>query len=124
MDWWLSGEIVRCGMVHPVAVRVAEWLEDVEGADVLELGAGVGLPGLVAALKGARVTLTDRHAGALALLRRNAALADLGTELAVVSSTPAVRQLSFGERPAWLHSAFDIAIATDVLYEAGADDAG
>jgi predicted nicotinamide N-methyase len=38
---------------------------------VLELGAGTGLPGIVAATFGARVLQTDRHELALALCKRN-----------------------------------------------------
>ncbi len=42
------------------------------GARVLELGCGVGLPSLAAALGGADVLATDWAADAVALLRRNA----------------------------------------------------
>ena len=40
---------------------------------MLELGAGTGLPGIVAATVGARVVQTDRHELALDLCRRNGA---------------------------------------------------
>ena len=43
------------------------------GAQVLELGAGTGLPGIVAASLGAHVTQTDRLALALDLCQRNGA---------------------------------------------------
>lgn len=42
------------------------------GARMLELGAGTGLPGIVAGALGARVTQTDRHELALSLCRQNA----------------------------------------------------
>lgn len=45
---------------------------DFAGAAVLELGAGLGLPGLVAALKGGRVTLTDYKTDALEIAAKNA----------------------------------------------------
>ena len=45
----------------------------VAGKRVLELGAGVGLPGLVAASLGAEVWQTDHQPGALSLIRINAA---------------------------------------------------
>ncbi|MGH3000209.1 MAG: class I SAM-dependent methyltransferase [Gaiellaceae bacterium] len=46
---------------------------DIAGARVLELGAGLGLPSLAAALRGADVLATDWAEDAVALLRDNAA---------------------------------------------------
>src|SRR5579862_7763060 len=46
---------------------------DLRGVRVLELGAGLGLPSLAAALGGADVLATDWAADAVALLRDNAA---------------------------------------------------
>jgi predicted nicotinamide N-methyase len=54
-------------LAHDVASRA----DALRGARVLELGAGTGLPGIVAATLGARVTQTDRHELALALCTRN-----------------------------------------------------
>jgi predicted nicotinamide N-methyase len=54
-------------MVHEIAARAAE----VAGRSILELGAGVGLPGIVAASLGGRVVQTDRDELALQLCRRN-----------------------------------------------------
>ena len=54
-------------LAHEVATRP----DDFRGRSVLELGAGTGLPGIVAAAVGARVVQTDRHELALALCRRN-----------------------------------------------------
>lgn len=56
-------------LAHEVASRGAA----LRGAHVLELGAGTGLPGIVAAAYGARVVQTDRHALALDVCRRNGA---------------------------------------------------
>lgn len=53
-------------LAHDVAKR------RVEGLRVLELGAGTGLPGIVAASLGARVVQSDRHSVALFLCRKNA----------------------------------------------------
>jgi methyltransferase-like protein 23 len=53
-------------LAHEIAAR------SVQGARVLELGAGTGLPGIVAATLGARVVQTDRNAAALVVCRRNA----------------------------------------------------
>ena len=54
-------------LAHEVATRADEF----RGRTVLELGAGTGLPGVVAASLGARVVQTDRQAGALAVCRLN-----------------------------------------------------
>ncbi|MDG3007640.1 class I SAM-dependent methyltransferase [Paludisphaera mucosa] len=59
---------------HEVAVRAA----DFRGRSVLELGAGVGLPGIVAASLGGRAVQTDRDELALHLCRRNAERNGLG----------------------------------------------
>jgi predicted nicotinamide N-methyase len=56
-------------LAHDVASRA----HDLRGARLLELGAGTGLPGIVAATIGAQVTQTDRHELALDLCRRNGA---------------------------------------------------
>jgi methyltransferase-like protein 23 len=55
-----------------LAMELAERAEALRGKTVLELGAGTGLPGLVAASLGAEVVQTDRHALALDMCRRNA----------------------------------------------------
>jgi predicted nicotinamide N-methyase len=56
-------------LAHDVAGRA----DALAGRRVLELGAGTGLPGIVAASFGARVVQTDRHELALAVCRRNGA---------------------------------------------------
>ncbi|HWJ23688.1 MAG TPA: methyltransferase domain-containing protein [Gemmatimonadaceae bacterium] len=61
----------------PSAIALAHELvaraDDVRGRRVLELGAGTGLPGIVAAALGGRVVQTDRQELALALCRDNGA---------------------------------------------------
>ena len=54
-------------LAHDVIAR-GDALRD---ARVLELGAGTGLPGIVAASLGARVVQTDRHEVALSICKRN-----------------------------------------------------
>lgn len=54
-------------LAHEVATRADEF----RGRRVLELGAGTGLPGVVAASLGARVVQTDRNEGALDVCRHN-----------------------------------------------------
>jgi predicted nicotinamide N-methyase len=53
-------------LAHEVASRA------VAGMRLLELGAGTGLPGIVAATLGASVVQTDRHELALSVCKRNA----------------------------------------------------
>lgn len=61
-DW--SG-IGVAAVVWDAAEILAEYLESrpdiVKGKNVIELGAGTGLVGIVAALQGARITITDRE---------------------------------------------------------------
>lgn len=79
----------------------------VRGADVLELGAGTGVAGLVAAGLGARVVQTDHGFEALALCRRNAA----------ANSVTGLEQ-RMGDWSAWTDDAtYDVVIGADVLYE-------
>jgi predicted nicotinamide N-methyase len=54
-------------LAHEVAARA----DALRGASVLELGAGTGLPGIVAASLGARVVQTDRQEMAMSVCRRN-----------------------------------------------------
>jgi predicted nicotinamide N-methyase len=54
-------------LAHEVASRADAF----RGARVLELGAGTGLPGIVAASLGGRVVQTDRHELALSVCKRN-----------------------------------------------------
>lgn len=79
----------------------------VAGRHVLELGAGVGLPGLVAQALGAQVQQTDHQAGALTLARQNAA------QNGVIS----IRQFTADWR-AWTHTErYDVLLGSDILYE-------
>ncbi len=62
-------------MLWPAAIALAHEVASrpVAGMRVLELGAGTGLPGIVAAGLGARVVQTDRQKLALHLCKENAA---------------------------------------------------
>lgn len=98
-ELWASGE----ALAHAVAER------DVEGLRVVELGCGLALPSLAAALGGARVFATDWSPDAIALARENALRNELELETAVVrwsEPEPLV------ERAPW-----DLVLAADVLYE-------
>jgi len=78
---------------------------DLEGVRVVELGCGLGVPSLVAAARGARVTAVDWAADAVALLKENAARNDVAVEAVHAD---------------WrtFDGSFDLALAADVLYEA------
>ncbi|HEX9939456.1 MAG TPA: 50S ribosomal protein L11 methyltransferase, partial [Longimicrobium sp.] len=54
-------------LAHEILARGGE----LKGKTVLELGAGTGLPGIVASSLGARVVQTDRQEVAMAICRRN-----------------------------------------------------
>ncbi|HEX2718030.1 MAG TPA: methyltransferase domain-containing protein [Gemmatimonadaceae bacterium] len=62
----------------PAAIALAHDLvargRELRGKRIIELGAGTGLPGIVAATYGARVVQTDRQEDALKICRENGAL--------------------------------------------------
>ena len=95
----------------PSGVALADALteRDVRGCRVLELGCGLALPGLIAALKGATVLATDWSPDAIALLRVNAERNGAMLEAAVSSWTDAQPELA--------GAPWDLVLAADVLYE-------
>jgi predicted nicotinamide N-methyase len=95
----------------PSALALARYMVQhvrLAGRQILELGCGLGLVGVVAALQGARVLCTDYEADALAFARHNA-------------RRNACRQMRFRlvdwRRPL-LRRRYDIILASDVIYEA------
>ena len=95
----------------PSSVALAQHVTqhlDLAGRRILELGCGLGLVGVVAALQGARVLCTDYEPDALAFARHNA-------------HRNACRQMRFRlvdwRRPA-LRRRYDYILASDVIYEA------
>jgi len=97
--------------IWPSALVLGEMLlqgPKLDGVTALELGCGVGVVGLCAALQGAQCILTDLQAGALELAQRNAAQLDL-------SSRITVRSLDWRAPDAPQQ---DLIVASDVLYEA------
>lgn len=80
------------------------------GARVLELGCGLGLPSLAAALAGGRVLATDWSPDAVAMTARNAERNGLSIDTLVCSWVTPEPLL---ERGPW-----DLVLASDVLYEA------
>jgi SAM-dependent methyltransferase len=98
-ELWPSG----VALARRVAVR------SLRGARVLELGCGLGLPSLAAALAGGRVLATDWSSQAIELLEDNAERNGAMLETARVDWA---RPAAIVERAPW-----DLVLAADVLYE-------
>ena len=89
----------------PTGLALARALPaDLAGRTVVELGCGLGVPSLVAAARGARVTAMDWAAEAVELLRENAARNALRLDARIAD---------------WrsFEGEYDLALAADVLYE-------
>lgn len=90
----------------PAASALAAALPpDLQGVRVVEIGCGLGVPSLVAAIRGADVVATDWAVDAIELLARNAERNGI---------TLRVKQWDW--REPW-NETFDLALAADVLYE-------
>jgi len=97
-------EVWESGVELAHAVSARAWTDKT----VLELGCGLGLPSLAAALGGARVLATDRSADALAFTGANAAQNGVTVETAVCAwAEPA---------PLLARAPWDLVLAADVLY--------
>ncbi|MGD8396651.1 MAG: methyltransferase domain-containing protein [Candidatus Eiseniibacteriota bacterium] len=81
------------------------------GRRVLELGAGVGVPGLAAAQRGARVLITDREPVAIEVVRRSAVLNGLVVETAVLDWNVSQEDATVPQ------SDFDWIVGADLLYD-------
>jgi predicted nicotinamide N-methyase len=82
---------------------------DVEGLRVLELGCGLGLPSIVAALGGAQVLATDWSPEGLEVAEMNAARNHADLETALVSWA--------GAEPLVRSAPWDLVLGADLLYE-------
>jgi predicted nicotinamide N-methyase len=98
-ELWPSG----VALARRVAARA------LRGARVLELGCGLGLPSLAAALAGGRVLATDWSPQAIELLERNAERNGAALGTAVVDWA---RPAALLERAPW-----DLVLGADLLYE-------
>jgi methyltransferase-like protein 23 len=97
-------------VVWPAARALACYIwgePGLQGSSVLELGAGVGLPGVVCGLKGAAVAFSDFQPLALELCEQNARLNRLTDYRLLLEDW---RMYSNRER-------FDLVLASDIAYE-------
>ncbi|HEU4976770.1 MAG TPA: methyltransferase domain-containing protein [Baekduia sp.] len=92
-----------------VALAQSVGTRALRGARVVELGCGLGLPSIAAALAGGRVLATDWSHDALALLRENAAANGAKLETMHVDWRE--------PQPLAAQAPFDLVLAADVLYE-------
>ena len=96
-------------VLWPSAIALAHELasRSLTGKRVLELGAGTGLPGIVAASLGARVVSTDRQEVALYVAKLNA-------ERNAVTTSIELREADW---TAWKDdAAYDLIIGSDIIY--------
>ncbi len=96
--------------IWPASLGMAQFIWEhlliSEGDTVLELGAGMGLPGITCGLKGARVTLSDLNPLALEIAGENAYL----NSIQPVLLQEDWRTFSTGKKYNWL-------LASDVMYD-------
>jgi predicted nicotinamide N-methyase len=96
----------------PSALALARTLggRALHGAKTVELGCGLGLPSLAAALAGGRVLATDWSPASVEMTARNAARNDIDIETLRCSWTE--------PEPLVARAPWDLVLASDVLYEA------
>jgi predicted nicotinamide N-methyase len=104
--------------IWPAAIELCNYLSDnptlVAGKTVVELGAGVGLPGLLAArLNASRVVLTDYEPQVVAHMAHNACLCNISSS---VCTGLCLDWTKLDLLPAEHAAAFQIILAADVLY--------
>lgn len=115
---WVSGlsrggEPPYWARIWPAAVAIARELlrgQALDGCSVLDVGCGLGLPGVAAAIRGGRVHFVDREPAALAFAQWNASAQP------EVHEAPDVRCIDWrGER---VDGRFDLILLSDVTYHA------
>jgi predicted nicotinamide N-methyase len=110
---FLTGEGAKTrpygAVLWPAAIALAHDLaaRDIAGKRILELGAGTGLPGIVAAGLGAHVVQTDRQSLVLHVCNLNAERNGLAATI----------ELRAADWTAWEDTArYDFVIGSDILY--------
>jgi predicted nicotinamide N-methyase len=103
LPYWAELWPSALALSDAVAVRA------LRGARTLELGCGLGLPSVAAALAGARVLATDWSDQALAFVKRNARRNGATVETGVCAWARAHAVVARGP--------WDLVLASDVLYE-------
>ncbi|CAL8307065.1 unnamed protein product [Merluccius merluccius] len=113
-DWRRSGV---AAVVWDAAIVLCMYLDllgevEVRGKSAIELGAGTGLVGIVAALLGAQVTITDREP-ALELLSTNVR----GNVPAQIQHSVSVSELSWGsDLDRYPAGAYHLVLGADIVY--------
>lgn len=103
MPYWAELWPSSVALAHAVGMRA------LHSARTVELGCGLGLPSVVAALAGGRVLATDWSDDALGYVERNAHNNGVSVETAVCAWAAADALVARGP--------WDLVIASDVLYE-------
>lgn len=100
--------------IWPSSIALSEYLcsKDIYGKSVLELGCGVGVVGIVAALEGAKVLMTDYEEDALKFTRMNI---EKNLTQAMLDSLVEVMYLDW--RTLALTEIFNFIIGSDLIYE-------
>lgn len=106
----LKGRLPYGVALWPAAIALAHDLvsraDDLRGKRVLELGAGTGLPGIVAASLGARVVQTDRDELAMSACKRNC-----------VRNRVEIAEHRLADWTSWADAGqYDWIIGSDILY--------
>jgi predicted nicotinamide N-methyase len=103
LPYWAELWSSSVALAHDVARR------SLRGAAVLELGCGLGLPSIAAALAGGRVLATDWSPDAVRATADNAARNGAAVETAIVAWT--------APEPVVARAPWRLVLASDVLYE-------
>lgn len=92
------------------SLLLSQWLleQEIEGLNILELGAGTGLVGILAAKKGAHMLMTDGSEAVVSKLSGNLALND---------TTAKVQTLWWGEEDPILDHQWDYVLGADITYD-------
>lgn len=92
------------------SLLLSEWLleQDIQGKNILELGSGTGLAGIIAAKKGSKVMATDGSERVVSTLRGNFKRNDIAADTSV---------LWWGEENDILERKWDLILGADITYD-------